>query len=86
MLFFRQHIANDIGSQTLLEYFGNLDITCEISQVDAGSRAIAAALVDFAVSSQASYLVAGAFRYGCLAEILLGRVTYHLLAHAGISC
>lgn len=71
-----QHTARELLSQ--------LDLKGEIVAIGSEGRPVGEAILDFTNSAKATCLLIGAFKHGYLMELLLGRVTRYLLAHAGL--
>lgn len=81
-------VCVDDGSQAYrhaaAQRLAEMDIKAEIVGIDSGPEAVADALAGYANAIGASCLLTGAYRHGQLLEMLLGRVTHSLLAHAEI--
>ncbi|MGZ2488275.1 nucleotide-binding universal stress UspA family protein [Rhizobium pisi] len=69
---------------TARELFDQLGLKSNVVAIDSGSRSVAEAILHFARSANATCLLIGAFKHGYFLELLLGRVTRHLLSHAAL--
>ncbi|HXV31822.1 MAG TPA: universal stress protein, partial [Sinorhizobium sp.] len=67
---------------TARELLTQLGLEAEVVAIDAERRPVAEAILAFASTAHATCLLIGAYRHGYLMDLLLGRVTHHLLAHA----
>lgn len=67
---------------TARELLDQLGLKGDVVAISSGSRSVAEAILDFATSVKATCLLIGAFKHGYFLELLLGRVTRHLLSHA----
>ncbi|MBB3917239.1 universal stress protein [Rhizobium fabae] len=69
---------------TARELIDQLGLKSDVVAIDSGSRSVAEAILDFARSANATCLLIGAFKHGYFLELLLGRITRHLLSHAAL--
>ena len=69
---------------TARELFTQIGLEPEIVSIDSGKRNVGAAILDYAQDAGATCLVTGAFRFGPVLELVLGRVTPYLLSHAAL--
>jgi hypothetical protein len=67
---------------TAKELLKQLGLKGNVVAINSGSRSVGEAILDFAKSAKATCLLVGAFKHGYFLELLLGRVTRHLLTHA----
>ena len=67
------------------EYLSLHGVPSEERMIDPGSKRIGEALLDAAAEGQADLLVVGGYGSGRLRESLIGGVTRHVIAHAGLS-
>lgn len=70
---------------TAREMLAQLDVEGKVVAIGSGRRPVGEAILAFAGSAHATCLVIGAYRHGYLMELLFGRVTPYLLAHAGLA-
>jgi nucleotide-binding universal stress UspA family protein len=64
------------------ELLTRLELKAGITAIHSSTRSIGEAIVDFARTEEATCLLIGAFKYGYLLELLLGRITPYVLSHA----
>lgn len=69
---------------TAREFLAELGLEGNVVAIGSQRRTVAEAILDFATSTHATCLLTGAYRHGYLVDLLLGRVTHHLLAHAAL--
>jgi hypothetical protein len=67
---------------TARELLDQLGLDGDVVAISAEGRSVAETILDFAKSATATCLLIGAFKHGYFLELLLGRVTRHLLSHA----
>lgn len=67
---------------TARELLAQLGLNGDVVAIRSESRSVGEAILDFAGSAKATCLLIGAFRHGYFLELLIGRVTRHLLSHA----
>lgn len=70
--------------RTARRLFQSLAIPCEIHSVASGQASVGQYLLDMAGTMEASCLMIGAYHHGPLLELVLGRVTRHVLSHASL--
>ncbi|MCG5481233.1 universal stress protein [Sinorhizobium alkalisoli] len=74
--------ANSRNQTTARDMLARLDLIGEVVAIRSDRRPVGQTLGDYAVAVQASCLLIGAYRHSYLMELLFGRVTRYLLAHA----
>ncbi|MBX4901037.1 universal stress protein [Rhizobium bangladeshense] len=67
---------------TAWELLAQLGLNGDVVAIRSESRSVGEAIIDFAGSAKATCLLIGAFKHGYFLELLIGRVTRHLLSHA----
>lgn len=67
---------------TARDMLARLDLIGEVVAIRSGRRPVGETVRDYAGAVQASCLLIGAYRHNYLMELLFGRVTRYLLAHA----
>jgi nucleotide-binding universal stress UspA family protein len=70
--------------RTATQLFQSLTIPCEIRTVTSEQMSVGQCLLDQAEAMDASCLMIGAYHHGPLLELVLGRVTRHVLSHASL--
>jgi nucleotide-binding universal stress UspA family protein len=73
------------AAEGVKEYLMLHGVPAEERLVDPGSKRIGAALLDAAAADYADLLVIGGYGSGRLRESLIGGVTRHVIAHAGLA-
>jgi nucleotide-binding universal stress UspA family protein len=73
------------AAEGLREYLALHGVAAEERRIDAGSKRIGEALLEAAAEHQADLLVIGGYGSGRLRESLIGGVTRHVIAHAGLA-
>ena len=73
------------ATEGLREFLMLHGIGCQERLIDPGSKRIGEALLDAAASGQTDLLVIGGYGSGRLRESLIGGVSRHVIAHAGIA-
>ncbi|MBB4566925.1 universal stress protein [Rhizobium leucaenae] len=68
--------------RTARELLDRLGLEGEVVAISSEGRSVGETILDFARSATATCLLIGAFKRGYLLELLLGRVTRHLLSHS----
>ncbi|WFU06085.1 universal stress protein (plasmid) [Rhizobium sp. CB3171] len=68
--------------RTASELLDQLGLKGDVVAVSAGGRPVGETILDFARSTGATCLLIGAFKRGYFMELLLGRITRHLLSHS----
>ncbi|MBB5574214.1 MULTISPECIES: universal stress protein [Rhizobium] len=74
--------ADGSYQRTARELLDQLGLEGEVVAISSGGRSVGETILDFARSATATCLLIGAFKHGYLLELLLGRVTRHLLSHS----
>jgi hypothetical protein len=69
---------------TARELLDQLGVKGDVVAISSEGRPVGEAVLDFANSAHATCLLVGAFKHNYFLELLLGRVTRYLLAHATI--
>jgi nucleotide-binding universal stress UspA family protein len=64
------------------ELLNQLGLKGDVVAINSKNRLVGEAILEFARSAKATCLLVGAFKHGYFLELLLGRVTRHLLTHA----
>ena len=73
------------ATEGLREYLALHGVSCTERLVDPGSKRIGEALLEAAGTGGADLLVVGGYGRGRLRESLIGGVTRHVIAHAGLA-
>ena len=73
------------ATEPVQDYLSLHGVTSAERLIDAGSRRIGQVLLDAATEGAADMLVVGGYGRGRLRESLIGGVTRHVIAHAGIA-
>jgi nucleotide-binding universal stress UspA family protein len=73
------------ATEALKEYLTLHDVRSTERLIDPGSKRIGEALLDASAQGNADLLVVGGYGRGRLRESLIGGVTRHVIAHAGLS-
>ncbi|WFU12700.1 universal stress protein (plasmid) [Rhizobium sp. CB3090] len=76
--------ADGSYQRTARELLDRLGLEGEVVAIGSGGRSVGETILDFAGSASATCLLIGAFKHGYLLELLLGRVTRHLLSHSAL--
>jgi nucleotide-binding universal stress UspA family protein len=61
-----------------------LGINAQIAAVRSGKRSVGETIVDFVRTENATCLLIGAFKHSYVLELLLGRITQHVLSHTSV--
>jgi nucleotide-binding universal stress UspA family protein len=73
------------ATEGLKEYLALQGVKCTERLIDPGHRRIGEVLLEAAGEGHADLLVVGGYGHGRLRESLIGGVTRHVIAHAGLS-
>ncbi len=73
------------ATESLKEYLALHGVSCTERLIDPGNRRIGEALLGAAAAGNADLLVVGGYGRGRLRESLIGGVTRHVIAHAGLA-